>query len=124
MTRVRQIDAGNDWTFGKGKNDYIKDRDQLKQSIKTRLQCFLGDCFFEVSAGLDWFSYLSSRDQTALRLAVASTILNTGGVTGLLQLSTSYVASTRSFSVTYRVATVYGTSTDAFEFNANTLVGA
>lgn len=118
MTRVRQLDVDHDWTFGKGQNDYLRDLRALVQSIDTRLNCFLGQCFFDIGAGIDWFNLLGSKDQTTLRLALVSTILNTSGVTGLLQLSI-VLSTARRLTVQYRVQTIYSTANSVFQFNAN-----
>lgn len=105
---VRGLDSQGDWLFGKGKNDYKKDNEAIAQNIKTRLQSFLGDCFFDVGAGLDWFNLLGSKDQTALKLAVSATILNTSGVIKLIEISID-LSKTRVFSLQYEVQTIYST---------------
>lgn len=103
---VRSLDALGDWTFGRGKNNYLTQNKEIRQNIQTRLLSFLGDCFFDTAAGIDWFNLLGSKDQTALNLAVNSTILNTEGVTSLLQLSI-VLSSVRRLTISYEVATVY-----------------
>lgn len=118
--RVRQVDIDNDWLFGKGQNDYLRDNAAILQNIKTRLYSFLGDCFFDIGAGIDWFNLLGNKDQTALNLSISAVIMNTSGVTGLLQLSSTLSHDSRRFLVQYRVSTVYSTSvTDAFTLNPN-----
>lgn len=117
--RQRAIDDDNDWQFGKGQNDYVRGINAVAQDINTRLGCFLGDCFFDASAGLDWFNLLGSKDQTSLNLAIAAVILNTQNVNGLVQLSV-VLNSARNLSVTYEVQTVYSrTVTSVFQFSAS-----
>lgn len=113
---VRTIDTIGDWTFGKGKNNYRKDNDAITQNIKTRLLSFLGDCFFDVTAGIDWFTFLGSKNQLALNLAISAVILNTEFVTGILQLSVN-LNTDRNFSVSYRVQTTYSTTGDTFQYD-------
>ena len=48
----------NDWTFGKGRQSYLRHEAAIKQSIRTRLMSFLGDCFFDINAGIDWWRFL------------------------------------------------------------------
>lgn len=103
---VRALDSEQDWTFGRGKNDYLKDNYAIAQSIKTRLQSFLGDCFFDLEAGVDWWNLLGSKNLTGLNLSIKSIILNTSGVTTLVELSTS-LDNNRNLSVVYSVNTVY-----------------
>jgi len=104
---VRSVDQDNDWTFGKGKNDYKRDRDALAQVIKTTLQNFLGDCFFAVSEGIDWWNLLGSKKKTELELNVASTILNIPEVTELIAVS-AILDENRSIRLQYSCNTIYG----------------
>jgi hypothetical protein len=113
---VRSVDLQNDWLFGKGKNDYKSGLSSVQQSIRTRLQSFVGDCFFDSSAGVDWFTLLSSKNQKALKLSVATIILNTEFVSGILELDTIYDASTRNLKISYRVQTVYSEAVDIFQY--------
>jgi hypothetical protein len=108
-TRVRAIDGNNDWTFGKGRNNYKFDNTAVAQNIKTRLQSFLGDCFFAINEGIDWFNLLGSKDQRALTLSIATTILNTQDVTGLLELNLTLNRENRLITIQYEVSTVYTT---------------
>jgi hypothetical protein len=112
---VRSIDAENDWNFGKGKNDYKSANDAIAQNIKTRLQSFLGDCFFDIAAGIDWFNLLGSKNQLALSLEINAVILNTENVTGIKQLFVSLTD--RVFEVSYRVQTTYSVASDTFQYN-------
>lgn len=122
MSICRAIDSNGDWLFGKGKNDYITNNAEIAQDIQTRLLSFLGDCFFDATAGIDWFNFLSgSKNQNALNLAVNSTILNTAGVQGMIQLSVN-LSSVRIFNVQYRVQTVYSSLTGAFQYDLGEVV--
>lgn len=117
--RVRAVDyADKDWTFGKGKNNYRRDNDAVAQNIYTRLNCFLGDCFFDVGAGIDWFNRLGGKDLLALKLDIASTILNTAEVTGILQLDISLDVN-RLLTISYLVRTSYSTSASTFVFDTS-----
>lgn len=109
---VRAIDSNNDWTFGKGRNNYVSNNDAIAQNIKTRLQSFLGDCFFALDQGVDWFNLLGSKNQPALELAVRAVLLNTDGVTGIVDASVDLDPGTREIVMKYTVNTIY-TKTDA-----------
>ncbi len=115
---VRALSLTGDWEFGKGKNDYKRNLNAVTQNIQTRLMSFLGDCFFATTAGIDWFNLLSGKDRLALELAIASTILNTQNVTGLLQLFVSE-SPTRRITITYRVQTTLGETGETFQYDAN-----
>lgn len=115
--RVRGLDTNGDWLFGKGRNDYKRDIQAVIQNIGTRLQSFLGDCFFDTGAGIDWFNLLGQRSTLPLQLAIAAVILNTAGVTGLIELAVSLSETSRRVTITYAVNTVYSTASGVFNFD-------
>lgn len=104
---VRGIDSDGNWLFGRGKNDYKKNNAAIAQMITTRLKSFLGDCFFDVTDGIDWFVLLGGKSSQAVSIAVSSVILNTEGVTALLDLSVD-LSQTRVITIGCSVETVYG----------------
>ncbi len=104
---VRAIDTQNDWTYGRGFQDYKSGNIAVAQNIKTRLQSFLNDCFFAKSVGIDWFNLLGGKSQLALQLAISSTIANTNFVSKVLQLSIE-LDSSRELLVQYSVTTSFG----------------
>ncbi len=118
----RSLDANGDWTFGRGKSNYLTMNRAIGQSIQTRLSSFLGDCFFDTAAGIDWFNFLGSKQKVALQLAIRAVIINTQGVTRLTLLSLTYTAA-RKISFSYEVETIYtgvlapsGTVTNSGDF--------
>lgn len=113
MTIVRALDSSGNWTFGRGKNNYKQMNDAIQQNIQTRLYSFLGDCFFSVNDGMDWFNLLGSKNTVKLRLAVAACILNTDGVVSVNEISVSFDTAMRKISIGYSVNTIY----TGFTFN-------
>lgn len=105
---VRALDGNGDWTFGKGKNNYLREVSAIRQSIQTRLKSFLGDCFFALNQGIDWFNLLGSKNILELRLAVAATLLNTEDVVRINNLNVIISSTTRNIFIQYEVETVYG----------------
>ena len=105
--KVRAIDSTNDWTFGKGRNNYKSGIDAVAQNIKTRLQSFLADCFFDMSAGLDWFNINSSKDLEAAKISIITLLLNTEDVIKVEEIAVS-LGSNRIMLITYDVNTSYG----------------
>jgi len=118
MVRVRQLDANHDWTFGKGQNNYISANRAIAQNIDTRLQSFLGDCFFDQGAGIDWWNLLGEKDQITLNLSISAVILNTEFVTGILQLSVD-LSERRLLTIRYIVQTIYSSTANTFQFDLN-----
>lgn len=115
---VRALDSTGDWTFGNGLSNYLSANAAVAQSIQTRVLSFLGDCFFDATAGIDWFNLLGSKNQIGLNLAISSTILNTENVTGILQLSV-VLNELRNFSVSYSVQTTYSVVNNSFQYDVN-----
>lgn len=103
----RALDVSGDWTFGKSRSDYKTNQDAVAQLIKTRLNSFLGDCFFSLGDGIDWFNLLGSKKLVELRLSISATILNTQDVTGIVELFTN-LDNNRRMTIQYSVTTVYG----------------
>jgi hypothetical protein len=106
---VRGLTSTGDWTFGSGLNNYLSGVAAVSQLIQTRLNSYLGNCFFDATAGIDWFNFLGSKNELALQLAISSTILNTENVTAIVSVTSSLNDETRAYSVQYIVSTVYGT---------------
>ena len=116
MTRVRSIDVESDWVFGKGKNDYKLNLDAVEQNLKTRLQSFLGDCFFAEQEGIDWFNLLGNKDKLELNLSVSAVILNTQDVTEIIDY-TLFIDPKRNVSLSYEILTVFGETSNSFPLN-------
>lgn len=116
--RVRALNSNHDWLFGKGQNDYLYGNAAIAQNINTRLSSFLGNCFFDIASGIDWYNLLGSKDQTALNLSISSTILNTEMVTGILQLTIGLNAN-RNFTVSYKVQTTLSVTQSTFVFDSS-----
>lgn len=114
--RVRQLDDNGDWTFGSGKNNYLVNNAAVAQNIATRLRSFLGDAFFDLSAGIDWFNLLGSKNERALLLAISTVIRNTDQVIGILELS-ARLDQNRNITVVYNVQTTFSNVNNSFVFN-------
>lgn len=108
MAIVRTLDGDNDWTFGAGINNYRVNKNAVAQNIQTRLNSFIGDCYFDLKAGLDWFNLLGCKDPISLNLAISATILNTAYVVKLTQLNIRLDSATRNIEIDYEVLTAFG----------------
>lgn len=104
---VRALDSNHDWTFGSGKNNYKSAVDAVVQNINTRLNSFLGDCFFDVAAGIDWFGLNGGKSKLAVEIAVSTLIANTENVTQVIESSVN-VDNNREITIAYNVQTSFG----------------
>lgn len=116
---VRGIDSNGDWLFGKGKSDYKYQVNALAQILQTRIKSFQGDCFFATNDNIDWFMLMGSRKLNDLRLAIASTILNTEAVNSLAELNVSIDPETRRVTIEYSVISVYGEISRSINFGVS-----
>lgn len=106
---VRSLDVNGDWRFGKGRNDYLSNNAAIVQNVSTRLNSYLGDCFFAQDQGIDWFNLLGSKNELALEAAVRAVILNTDNVTRLVDVSIVLDENTRQINMRYVIETIYST---------------
>jgi len=114
---VRALDTNTgDWTFGTGKSSYLQNNMAVAQRVQTRLYCYLNNCFFDTTLGVDWLNLLGGKNVVALNLAISGMILNTEEIIGINQLTTRLDPDTRGFSVQYNVQTVYSTLSGSFQF--------
>lgn len=113
---VRALNSNHDWTFGQGLNNYVSANFAVAQEINTRLNCQLGNCFFDLAAGINWFGLLGGKDMVTLNLNISSVILNTQNVTGINQLSIN-LSSSRILSVEYTVQTTYSQTNGSFVYD-------
>ena len=61
---IRNLTDDNDWTFGKGLQNYAREEQAVELNLKTRLQAYLTECFFDPELGVPWFNALGSKDKT------------------------------------------------------------
>lgn len=105
--RVRRLD-GQDWTFGRGLADYIKDDAAIAQNVKTRLQSFKNDWFIDIEAGIDWLNILGQRGTENIILnEVSRTILGTAGVIKINALD--YTIDSRRVIISASISTIFNT---------------
>lgn len=64
--RIRNIDKNNDWRFGKGLSDYVRDAYAVGLDIKLCIQEWYNDCFFNLQKGIDWETRLGYKNQKDL----------------------------------------------------------
>lgn len=110
MSRFRGIDVDGDWLFGAGIQSYFVDEDAIAADIKTALRLFLGECFFDLSAGVDWWNLLSSRGPTveqSIVLQCRQVVAKREGVTRINRVEAILDHSTRRLSVAFNIDTIF-----------------
>lgn len=105
----RNLDSNSDFTFGKGKNNYLRDDDAVKLNIRTRLLSWVNDCFFDIDAGIDWYNRLGSKNQRLLlEQDLKKVILSSEGVGDILSIFSSLTG--RDFMIEYNIRTIFSQS--------------
>ena len=81
---VRRISQNNDFTFGRGKADYISGSKEIRQNVVTRLRSFTNDFFLDVDNGNPWLNLLGVRgNEKRIIRQIEKTVLTTDGVVSI-----------------------------------------
>lgn len=106
----RGIDTDGDWLWGRGKSSYLKNNDAIAADIRTALQIFMGEVFWNTQFGVDWWNLIGGKNpsaQAGIILQCRQVILSVDGVTQINNVSVSFASGTRALSVQYSVNTIF-----------------
>ena len=106
----RNIDGSEDWTFGHGRQDYLRDQAAIAVNIATRLRSFLNDCFWALDAGVDWWNLLGTTNpsaQTNIIIQTRTVLANSYGVVRINSVTATTDRATRRLRVNYNVDTIF-----------------
>lgn len=108
--KFRAIDSLGDWTFGSGKANYATDERAIELNIQTRIRSWKNDCFFDLDAGIDWYTRLDKNQKDKLINDLKILIIQTYGVMKITSLTVTQDAKTRGAVLSYSVDTIYSQS--------------
>lgn len=103
---IRAVDSDGDWKFGKGKNDYLKNRDAIKQNTETRLKEWKGNCFFAPNNGPDYENLLDAGTKNLLDRDIKRVILQSEGIIKIKEFESS-VDDDREYSATATLIDIF-----------------
>jgi len=105
---VRRLDENGDITT-RGEQ-FISGREEIAQTVLTRLRLFLGEYFRDIQDGTPWFEQILGKftSLSAAEAALRARIANTPGVVRLTSFSADFDINTRRYSVTAGILTDYG----------------
>lgn len=113
---VRRTTSAGDWTFGKGRADYVARTTAIRQNVVTRLRSFRNDWFADVDAGSPWIEIFGQKsNRTRLIGEIERVVLATYGVRTIERLRITGVD-------VNRVASVELSFTDIFDQTFNETV--
>ncbi len=108
---IRAIDNNNDWKFGQGIESYNFGQAALGENIKTRIQEFINNCWFNMNAGIDWFTYFGIPGQKqATLLSVQAIVKQSYGVVKVNRIDLSVNPITRAAIIQLNIDTMYSTN--------------
>ncbi len=105
---IRALDSSNDWTFGKGIQNYLREVDALKLNIRTRLKSWKGDCFYSTAEGVDYNNFIDVCTKDFLDRDMKRVILQTEGVLKITEFISTLDRTSRELTIEARIATIYG----------------
>lgn len=108
--KIRALDSNGDFVFGRGQSSYALDDAAINLNLQTRLKSWVGDCFFDLEAGIDWLNRSEKNQEEALLNELRSLILQSYGVVAVNSVTASLDRNTRAFSVQYNIDTIFSPS--------------
>lgn len=111
--RYRTLSPTGDYTFGQnGTNFLVNSPEAVAQAVKTRLALAMGEWFLDLSYGTPYQSkILGAGRVSTYDSAIQDVILNTQGVTAIIQYNSKVDPNTRAATVFVVIDTQYGSAT-------------
>lgn len=105
------LDQDGDYVFGRGAdNFFVNSPDTVRQSIDTRLGLLRGEWYLDQLEGTPWLQeILDKGTNKTYDLVLQTRILQTKGVTNIVEYQSSVDPTTRQLSVAVLVNTIYST---------------
>lgn len=100
-----------DYVFGPAGRFLADSPEAVAQAVLTRVRLYVGEWFLDKRVGLNKDAILGYGTQQTRDAEVKSRILDTQGVLRITDYSSQVDATTRAFTVTCTVDTIYGRAT-------------
>lgn len=109
------LDDDKDWTFGRGRSNYITGGRAIAQKVMCRIQSFKNDNPLNMDDNIDWLYLLSEKntEQQILR-EIERVVLATDGVMRIIELSMTVNKTTRKQAIELRMQTAFDEQTLLF----------
>lgn len=111
---VRKIDPSGD--ISTSGIQFINGKDEVAQTISTRLRLFRGEYFRNINDGTPWFQEILGKNGTVNNIdaIIRKIITETDGVQTIIDFNADFDINTRKYKINGSVLTQYGTT----EFNS------
>lgn len=109
---VRKLSPTGDFTFGQSQLNFISNSPQtVAQVVMTSLKLWLGEWYLDVTLGMPWIQgVLGKNNQSTADITVQDYILGVQGVTDISKYASIDDQSTRKYSATCTIDTLYGST--------------
>lgn len=105
---VAGLDSSEDWQFGRGLASYLRNSDEIRQNVLTRLRSFTDDWFADMSAGIPWLDLLGARESEKRMLRdIETAILRTDGVRSIERLRVTDIDGERAATIEISVIDIF-----------------
>jgi hypothetical protein len=109
--KIRAIDEQGDWVFGQSRNSYFTGAAEIIEDIDTALNLFMGEAFWAMDAGVDWWNLIGGKNPQAQQNIIVQcreVIASRWGVTKINSVDVEFSNYRRNLSITYSIETIYG----------------
>jgi hypothetical protein len=106
----RALDANGDWTFGKGKQSFLRNEAAVDLNIKTRLLFVLGECYWQTNFGIDWWNLIGGKRpdaETGILVQARQSIIGAYGVVRINSVTSGFDPTSRGLSVAYNIDSIF-----------------
>lgn len=105
---VRRLQADGDITTSG--QQFITEREEIAQTISTRLKLFLGEYFRDITDGTPWFEQILGKGQNLYTrdAAIRTRISQTEGVQQISRYDSDFDLASRKYTISCSVLTVFG----------------
>lgn len=107
---VRRLDAETGDIVTRGSQFFNGGREEIEQTIRTRLWLYLGEYFRDVTDGTPWHEQILGKfaSLSTVEAVLRARIANTPGVIRLVSFSTDFDVNTRKYSFSAQALTAQG----------------
>lgn len=106
---VRRLNTSHDMIFGLGPAGFLTDKSAVVQKVQTRLLLFSGEWFLDIGAGVPYVTNFARKPENSLLIesVLKQRILDTAGVTELIDFDMNFDHISRLGTVSGTVDTLY-----------------
>lgn len=99
---VSKLNPNNDWTFGQSLENYLRGRDTIAQSVKTRIQSFTNDNWLHLEKHINWLFFLGSYGREKdIEREIYKTVMSVEGVVRVDDIQIHLAQRTATINVNY-----------------------